>query len=308
MREPNLAGVDLNLLPALEALLRRRNVTHAANDVGLSQPAMSRALGRLRELLGDPLLVRAGGGFALTPRARDLEPRLAAALGNVQSVFREPVFDPRLVKRAIRIACSDSQTILIAPGVMARLAREAPGIDVRMEAYGPNLIGRIESGELDLAFALASTPLPPGAQSEPIASDRLCIAMRRGNPAACRNWTMADYAKIDHVGISILGDGASEMDTLLAAAGVTRRMALVTPHFYAALEAVAATDMATTISRTFARRFAKSLDLVLLEPPFKEVDMAITLVWSHVRTSDPLLAWIRAVIAAVAREVHDAAG
>lgn len=308
MREPNLAGVDLNLLPALEALLRRRNVTHAANDVGLSQPAMSRALGRLRDLLGDPLLVRAGGGFALTPRARELEPRLAAALGNVQSVFREPVFDPAQVQRTIRIACTDSQTILLAPGVMARLAREAPGIDLRMEPYGTNVIARMESGDLDLAFALTSTPLPPGAQSEPIAPDSLCIALRRGHPAARRKWTMADYAKVDHVGISILGDGSSEMDALLAAAGVSRRIALVTPHFYAALEAVAATDLVTTISRTFARRFAKPLDLVLLQPPFKEVDMQIALVWSHVRASDPLLAWVRSVIASVARDVHGAKG
>jgi DNA-binding transcriptional LysR family regulator len=306
MRELNLAAIDLNLLPALEALLRRRNVTHAAADVGLSQPAMSRALGRLRDLLGDPLLVRAAGGFALTPRARELEPHLAVALGNVHTVLRAPTFDPRTAKRTIRIACTDSQTILLAPGIMARLAHEAPGIDIRMESYGENVVARMESGELDLAFALTSTPLPPGAQSEPIASDRLCIALRRGHPAARRKWTMADYAKVDHVGISIFGDGVSEMDALLAAAGVTRRMALVTPHFYAALEAVAVTDLATTISRALANRFAKSLDLVLLDPPFREVDMQIALVWSPVRASDPLLAWLRTVITAVAREVHAA--
>lgn len=304
MHQTNLAGVDLNLLPALEALLRQRNVTRAASDVGLSQPAMSRALARLRDLLGDPLLVRIPGGYALTPRALDLETRLAAALGDVRAVLEQPVFDPAIVQRTLRIASSDLQNILIGPRLVSRLAREAPGIDLRMESYSSNLIARMESGALDLAFATAATPLPPGAASEIVASDRLALVMRRGHPAARRAWTMATYADYNHVGVSLLGDGNSDMDALLAAAGVRRRIALVTPQFYAALEAVAASDLVTTLSRAFAARFADTLDLVLMDPPFAEIHMQLTLVWSHVRTSDPLLAWLRRLIGEIAREVH----
>jgi len=306
MREVNFAGVDLNLLPALEALLRRRNVTRAAADIGLSQPAMSRALSRLRSLLDDPLLVRVSGGYALTPRARDLEPLLGAALGDLRGVFRQPTFDAGEVQRTIRIACSDAQTVLLAPGVMARLAIEAPGVDLRMEPYARDLVARMQSGDLDLAFALMTTPLPPGALSEGIASDRLSLVMRKGHPAARRRWTIADYGRVDHVGVSLLGDGASDIDALLAGGGVRRRIALVTPHFHAALETVAVTDLVTTISRTFAKRFEKALDLLLLEPPFAQTDMRLSLVWTQVRAADPLLAWLRRLIAEVAQEVHGA--
>lgn len=307
MHQMNLAGVDLNLLPALEALLRLRNVTRAASEVGLSQPAMSRALARLRDLLGDPLLVRIQGGYALTPRALDLESRLAAALGDVRAVLQQPVFDPARVQRTIRIASSDLHNILIAPPLVARLAREAPGIDLRMEAYSSNIVARMEAGTLDLAFATSATPLPPGAASEIIASDHLALVMRRGHPAEHRAWTLSDYASVSHVGISLIGDGSSDMDALLAAAGVRRRIVLVTPQFYAALEAVAATDLVTTISRSFASRFAKSLGLVLRDAPFAQNQLQLTQVWTQVRTSDPLLAWLRQVIGEIARNVHDAA-
>ena len=306
MREVNLAGLDLNLLPALEALLRRRNVTQAAADVGLSQPAMSRALARLRQVLGDPLLVRSGAGFVLSPRSQGLAPRLAAAMEDVKGLFREPEFDPSAERRLFRVAATDTHTILLAPAIMARLAREAPGVDLRMEAYGADLLRKMESGELDLAFAVANTPLPPGALSEPLSADRLAVVVRRGHPAARRRFSAADYAAFDHVGISILGDGQSELDTWLAAQGVRRRMALVTPHFTAALATVAATDLVTTLSRAFAQRFAPMFDLVLLEPPFLDVQLQMTLVWSHVRATDPALAWFRGVVRAAALEAASA--
>ena len=129
---------------------------------------------------------------------------------------------------------------------MARLAKEAPGIDIRFENYGPDLVERVETGQLDLAFATSTTPLPPGARSETYAHDRLALVLRKGHPMAKKKWTIEDYGKVDHVGISILGDAGSELDAQLAKFGVHRRMALVTPHFIAALAAVAQTDMVTT--------------------------------------------------------------
>jgi DNA-binding transcriptional LysR family regulator len=308
MREVNLAGVDLNLLPALEALLKRRNVSQAAADVGLSQPAMSRALARLREVLGDTLLVRVpGGGYALTPRAEALAGQLIATLDHVKAVFREPSFDPARVQRTIRIAGMDTHTILLAPVLMARLGQEAPGVDVRFENYGPDLVERVETGRLDLAFATSTTPLPPGARSESYAYDRLALVLRKGHPMAKRKWTIQDYGKVSQVGISILGDAGSELDAQLAKVGVHRRMALVTPHFIAALAAVAQTDMATTISRVFASRFAGHFGLVLKEPPLANVDLDLTVVWSHVRAADPVLAWVRGVIRDAAKETMDLA-
>lgn len=307
MREVNLSGLDLNLLPPLEALLKRRNVSEAARDVGLSQPAMSRALARLRETLGDPLLVRApGGGYGLTARAEGLLTELGETLDRVRAVFREPGFNPADVRRTFRIAGLDAQTVLLAPALMARLALEAPGIDIRFENYSPDLVGRMETGRLDLAFATASTPLPPGAYAESYAHDRLALVMRRDNPLAHRAWRIEDYGQVLHVGVSVLGDAGSELDAQLARAGVMRRMALVTPHFMAALATVSATDMVTTIGRSLAERFADVLGLALLEPPLPVVELDLTLVWSRLRAADPVLAWLRSVIGEVARGQMDA--
>ncbi len=244
MREVNLAGLDLNLLPALEALLRRRNVTHAASEVGLSQPAMSRALARLREIFGDPLLVRLGGGLAPTPLAETLAPKAGAALEGLRALFRAEDFDPSTLHRSIRFAAADAQTILLTPRLIARLQAEAPGVDLRFEPIGRDIMGRMEQGHVDLCFATAATPLPPGAVSEPLASDRLALVMRRGHPAANRTWTVADYAAYPHATVAFFGDRVSEIDARLAAAGVERRIALTTPHFMATIAAVAGSDLA----------------------------------------------------------------
>jgi DNA-binding transcriptional LysR family regulator len=306
MREVNIFAIDLNLLPALEALLKRRNVSHAAKDVGLSQPAMSRALARLREVLGDPLLVRTpGGGYALSPRGEALSAQLITTLDHVKAVFRDPGFDPASTQRTVRIAGLDTHTLLLAPALMARLAKEAPGIDIRFENYSPNIIERSESGQLDLVFATSTAALPPGARSETYAHDRLALVLRKGHPMAKRKWTVEDYGKVNHVGISIFGDAGSDLDAQLAKFGVTRRMALVTPHFIAALAAVSQTDMATTQSYTFASRFADTFGLVLKEPPVPNTGLDLTIVWSHVRAADPVLAWLRKVIGEVAKETMD---
>lgn len=303
MREVNLAGVDLNLLPALEALIRRRNVTRAAEDVGLSQPAMSRALARLRDALGDPLLVRVPGGLAPTPRALSLAPRLSAALDGLGGVLREPAFEPALMRRTFRIAATDAQTVLIAPPLLKRVRALAPDVDLRFEGYGPDMRARMDAGTLDFAFAVSTTPLPPGAVSEAIGMDELALVMRAGHPAAGRDWRLEDYAEFDHVMISILGGDDSEIDSWLAEAGITRRIALRAPHFVAALAAVGATDCVSTLSRAMARRFAETFGLVLAPPPFARRRIELTLVGAAPRANDPGLRWLRALVREAAREV-----
>jgi len=302
MQEAHISGLDLKLVPALEALLRRRNVTHAAEELGLSQPAMSRALARLRDLQGDPLLVRASGGYVLTPRAQALQPRLAEVLSQLGAVFHPQAFDPTQERRTLRLAGADVHTIVLLPGVAARLAREAPGVDLRVESYGPATSERVLIGEIDLAFALTTTPLAPGAYSEVVATDRLAVVMRRDHPAANRVWSLDDYGAYPNAVVTLVGDGQSEMDAVLAAAGVTRRIALATPHFMAALAAVSATDMVTTMSAALAGRLSSALGLRLQSPPFAEAGLEMTLVSSHIRASDPFLAWFRDLVRQVARE------
>ena len=303
MRAVNLAGLDLNLLPALEALLRLRNVTRAAAEVGLSQPAMSRALARLREIFDDPLLVRIGGGLAPTPAGEALQPKVAAALDGLRGLFRSPAIDPAELRRTFRLAAADAHTILIAPRLVARLEREAPGVNLAFSSIGRDIMGRLEQGEVDLCLAVTGTPLPPGLVSETLARDRLALVMRRGHPAANRQWTVADYALYRHATVSVFGDGVSEIDARLAAAGVERRIGLTTPHFMATIAAVAASDLVTTISVAFAAQFAAQLDLVLKPPPFDD-GLEMTAVSTRLRAADPALIWFRKILREAATEAY----
>lgn len=292
MQKVNLSGVDLNLLPPLHALLLRRNVTRAASDVGMSQPAMSRALARLRDLLGDQLLVRGNKGLIRTPRGEALLPIVADALNNLVGVFEPPIFDPTTIERVIRFAASDVQTILLAPALHEAMRRDAPKIDLRFEPYGRDVVNRIEDGRLDFAFALTSTPLPVGATSFKLFDDRYALVMRKGHPMAKHKWTLKDYARVDHIGVSLIDDGISDLDAMLAAENITRRMALITPHFIAALAAVSASNAVTTISRAFAARFADQFALQLRDPPFQNMAMTTTLVTSSIRARDPMMMWM----------------
>lgn len=300
----NLAGVDLNLLPALEALIRRRNVTRAAEDVGLSQPAMSRALQRLREVLGDPLLVRSAGGLAPTPRALALAPHLTAALDSLGAVYRGLAFEPREMRRTFAIAATDAQTVLIAPVLLRRVRDEAPGVDLSFETYGHDLRERINAGAVDLAFATMTMPLPPGAINDPLIEDRLALVLREDHPRRERRWTVEDYAEAEHVTISIRGDDESEIDAALARHGLARRIVLRTPHFLAALAAVGATDAVTTVSEALARRFAPTFGLAILETPLAAIPLHLSLVSAATRANDPALAWLKGLIRAAAEEAH----
>jgi len=304
MRDLNLASVDLNLLPALEALLRRRHVTRAAEDVGLSQPAMSHVLARLRHVLGDALLVRGPSGFALTARAEEIAPRVSAILNAASAIYRPPPFEPAKVRRVLHVAGCDFHSILFAPNLMNRMRAEAPGIELAIENYTRDVFKRLQDGAVDLVFFNAETPLPPGAVSTVIGEDRYALVMREKHPAAAKRWTLADYAKWDSVVVSLIGDGRSDVDAWLAKAGVTRRIGLSTPHFMGCLAIVAATDMITTTSHLFATRHAKAYRLVVRKPPLPEVRFTNTIISSAVRMNDPVIRWFCARVQEVSRAVQ----
>ena len=295
MHEKHLRTVDLNLLPVLDALLRHRNATRAGSEVGLSQPAMSRALGRLRALLDDPILVRVPSGQLLSPRGEALRQPLAALLAETRSLLIDPPFDPSREERTLRLAMTDAQAELTLAPMARRLGATAPGIVLEWVPIGPGLSERMISAEIDLTIALDSTPLPRGVVSEPLMEDELAIVLRAGHPCNGR-WTIADYAAYPSVVVSLLGDRSSDLDARLAAAGVERPIKAIVPTFRAAAEIVAVTDGVTTISRAFAARVAEPLRLSLVEPPFLDRRLGVVMVWAKHRSSDPALTWLRDVI------------
>ena len=304
MQNLNLRSVDLNLLPALDALLRLRHVTRAAEEVGLSQPAMSHMLGRLRDVLDDELLVRGPSGLARTARAEELAPRVAAVLNAARGIYRPTPFDIAKVRRVLRVVGCDLHSVLFGPDLMARIGTEAPGIELSIENYSRNVFRRLEEGLVDLVFADAETPVPPGVVSTTIGEDRYALVMREKHPAASRKWTVGDYAKWDSVVVSIFGDGQSDVDARLAKAGVVRRIGLSTPHFMAALAAVSATDMVANTSQLFASRYAKVYRLRVRDTPFPEIRFTSTIMGSALRMNDPVNRWFCALVKEVSEAVR----
>lgn len=299
MLEKHLRAIDLNLLPVLEALLRHRNATRAGAEVGLSQPAMSRALGRLRHLLDDPLLVRGPGGQMLSPRAEALRQPLAVLLAEVRTLLVEPPFDPAAEARTLRIAMTDAQAELVLAPLVRRVGEVAPGVLIEWVPIGPGLPERMINGEVDLTFALDNTPLPRGAASAPLLDDALVVVMRRDHPSG-GGWRLGDYARYPSVIVSLLGDRFSDLDAELAAAGLERPVAAIVPSFRAAVEIVAMTDAVTTISRQFAEKLAAPLGLRLVAAPLANARLGVVTVWAKYRGGDPMLAWLRGIIEEVA--------
>jgi len=304
MRELNLASVDLNLLPALEALLRRRHVTRAAEDVGMSQPAMSHILARLRDVLGDQLLVRGSSGLALTHRAEELAPRVAAVLDMARGIYRPPALELAEVRRVIQVVASDLHAILFMPRIVERVRAEAPGIEVALRNYRRDIFDQLDGGSIDLIFADTQTPLPPRTLSTVIGEDRYALVMREAHPASGKKWAMANYAKWDSVVVSIFGDGTSTVDARLAKAGVVRRIGLTTPHFMAALATVAATDMVATTSLLFAKSHAKAYRLQVKELPFLDIGLTSTIIGSALRMNDPIIRWFCGIVKEVSEDVR----
>ncbi len=295
MRETNLRGVDLNLLVLLDHLIERRSVTAAAAAANLSQPAMSRALARLRALLDDPVLARGADGLVPTPRALALQPTLRRVLAEIRDVVAPQAFHPATWRDQVTLAATDHQTVMLLPDLMARLSREAPGLDARVVPFAAAMLDELRDGRVHLSFGITEQPLPPGLRFAPLHRDRFVTLLRRGHPAAA-DWTLERFAALDHVLVTVMGDGRGALDDDLERLGLRRRIALRLPHFYAAMAVVARSDLVVTLPRSMALRFAPVFDLVALEPPVERPAFTLTVIWADVLDADPGIAWLRRLV------------
>jgi DNA-binding transcriptional LysR family regulator len=295
MREVNLRGLDLNLLVLLDHLIAHRNVTQAAAAANLSQPAMSRALGRLRALLNDPVLARGSAGLVPTPRALAIQPALRRALAEIQGIVSPLLFDPATWRGQVTLAATDHQTIMLLPSLMARLSREAPGLDLKVVPFLAAIVDDLRDGRVDLAFGIAEEDFGPGLRQEALYRDSFVTLLRQGHPAA-EDWTLERFASLDHVLVTVLGGGRGVLDEDLARLGRERRIALRLPHFYAAIEVVARSDLVVTLPRSMALRFRQAFRLVVLDPPLNRPPFTITVIWPVVLDADPGIVWLRGLI------------
>lgn len=308
MQPVHLEGLDLNLLVALRALLTERHVTRAAARVGLSQPAMSHALSRLRELLGDPLLVRTPSGMRPTPRAEAMTAPLERALEDIGRLISSPApFEPRLSTRKFRIASNDYMELVLFPRLLRRLWIEAPGIDVRIINLGDEANADLAEGRLDLAMGvvgqIASPDGPRGLRSRDLVSDGFVCVVREAHPVVKKRLSLDDFVAMPHALVAPRGAQGSVVDSALARIGKKRRVAVEIPHFLVAPHVVRETDLVLTLAARVALSLAPLLGLRQLAPPLELPGFTMTMVWHERQHVDPAHVWLRDLIASVAKDL-----
>jgi DNA-binding transcriptional LysR family regulator len=294
----NLFGVDLNLLVLLAELLREKSVSRAARRAGLSQPAASHALRRLRELFDDELLVRVGRRMVPTPRALELGPPLERALASMSTLVAPPAaFDPRTAKRSFRIATADLQQVVLFPRLLSILAGEAPGLDLVVDPGIHHVADRLAAGELDLGlFPLRARDRLPGLREHVLLHDHFVCLVRRGHPLARRQPDAKRFAAARHAFVAPGGVRGGVVDDVLAERGLTRRVAFQAAQFLVAPFVVAETDLVITVPAQVARLFTRLLPLAAFEPPVPLGGFSMSLVWHERFDADPAHRFLREAV------------
>ena len=291
-----LSGIDLNLLTTLDALLAEQNVTRAAKRLGISQPAVSHSLKRLRDLLDDELLVRGKVGMIATPRALELRAPLRIALDAAEVVLRAaPGFDPATADRTFVMLMADQESFLLLPLLAERLAREAPGIRIDVRPPPNDVIGN----DIELAVGVWSD-VPANVMQQPLWRESFVCVLRKGSAAARGTLDRKRYLAASHVVVAPRGTPGSVVDDLLAKGGERRSVTLRVAHFLVAPHVVATTDLLWTAPEGIARVFVDYLPLVIREAPLPVNGFTVSMRW-HVRVDgDPGLAWLRGVLREIA--------
>lgn len=294
---------DLNLLRALQALLAERHVTRAAARLGITQPAMSHALARLRTTLADPILVRTPAGMAPTPRAEAIGASLERVLAEVAELVATPdAFDPATSTRRFRIATSDYIELVLFPKLLARVWEEGPSIDVRVVNLGLTMGDHLTQGEVDLGIGPlgAFRSLPRGTKAQKLFDDEFVCVLREDHPFAKRRMTLDDFCALPHALVSPSGQSGSYVDAALAKLGRTRRVAVELPHFLVAPHIVRETDVVLTLAKRLADVLAPMLGLRRVPTPIEVPGFTMSMVWHERNHADPAHVWLRGALTKVA--------
>lgn len=309
-----LARMDLNLLVYLDVLLREGNVTRAAQQLGISQPAMSNGLKRLREAFGDPLLVRTSDGMTPTERALELKPEVREVLSRVEH-FVQPVsdFEPATSEQVFRIMCSDYAEVTLLPGLLGRLRREAPHITLDVMTPSDVNFHDVEQGKVDLVINRFDE-LPSSFHQTVLWRDSFsCLAARA--TLGGHELDLDTYLAARHVWVSKTGMGVGVgvdpadvqrlgwVDAALAEIGHKRNIAIFTRHYLVALQHASNQDLIATVPTRAAALKSWDDDVTIVPPPFDIPEIDLTMAWSPLLHNNPGHRWLRQCF----REVADAA-
>jgi DNA-binding transcriptional LysR family regulator len=287
-----MARPDLNLLVTLDVLLAEGNVTRAAERLHLSPSAMSRALARLRQTTGDPLLVRAGRGLVPTPRAAELREKVSALVQESEAVLR-PERAPELmrVERTFTVRTSDGFVENFGPALVQRVLEEAPGVRLRfIQKVGADST-LLRDGSVDLETGVVGEATSPEIRAQMLFRDRFVGVVRKGHPMARGRITAKRYAAERHVLVSRRGRDRGVVDAALEALGLTRAIVTIVGDFSAAIALARSSDLVATVPEIHTGNLRHAMHTVAL--PFSTEEITVAMQWHPRLHADPVHRWLR---------------
>ena len=292
---------DLELLRVFDQLFRFRHLTRASRQLGLSQPAVSRSLARLRTLFGDPLFVKTHAGMLPTPRAELLAVGVSDVLQRAQALMLPTEFERETLTRTFVIGSVDYLEADVLPRVLSAMAIEAPSVSIVSRPLLVDAAEALSSGRIDLAIGLRQQ-MPPDAVAQQLFEDGFVCAVREGHPSVKRTLSLQRFVELGHILIAPRGEPGSSVDTALAAQGLSRRIAVRTHTFLAAPMIAAQTDYVLTGPRRIVMPMAAKYGLRTFTPPVTVMPFTIHQAWHPRVHDDPAHAWFRGLVLRCATE------
>ncbi|MCZ0990946.1 LysR family transcriptional regulator [Streptomyces diastatochromogenes] len=291
-----LRRIDLNLLLTLHALLAEKHVTRAALRLNKSQPAVSHALAQLRTRFGDPLLVRHGGRMVLTARAEALTQPLEDALTSLNGLLSAPDFDPSLTRRRFRLSLSDYASRIVLPPLVRHVRHEAPGLDLAISQAGREaMLAQLTDGELDIALGVFPD-VPEDIEVQTLFQEEFISLADKAVLPAQGELSLEEWLERPHIMLAMRPDANDEIETALAARGLRRHLAVTLPHWSAAVDLLAGTDLILTVAGRAVGPMQRHRALRKFTPPLDLPRFAYQQAWHIRRANDPAHRWLREAV------------
>ena len=301
MRDVHLRNVDLNLLHALHALLEERHVTRAAKRCFLSQPAMSRALERLREMLGDLLLVRSGRAYERTVRGEHVLREMESLMPRLEAMVRGEEFNPARSQEHFRVAMTDRASMVLMPPLVERIRNAAANVKVDASAWNGRAYEDVAAGRIDTALS-AEVP-PPALDAEVLYEEDFVCLVGRAQRIRSRRFTLKQYLDLPHTIVETWESRQTPVDRPLAELGLKRHAVLRIPFFVPTILTIARTDLVLTVPRRLEKITAAIADVRVVEPPREIKGFSYFMAWHSRLTTEPAHAWFRDQLRIAARSI-----
>ncbi len=300
----NMAGVDLNLLLVFDALMQEHNVTRAGQRIGLSQPATSAALARLRHLFDDELLIKTSRGMQPTPKAIELTEKLRSALLQIQSALTEQErFLPAMSDRVFRLGMSDYAEFVLLPDLMQQLSHQAPQIQVQIRATDrQEALSLLDEDQIDLAIGFYPQE-SSWHQKQMLFEEQFVCVCRQDHPWVKKSLTLKTYLKASHLLVSLREDRTGRIDQSLAEQNLQRHIALTIPHFLLSGFILARTDLLAALPERLARFWMEFLPLKVLPLPLAVSGFSISMLWHSRNQNEPGNQWLRSIFTTLAESL-----